>query len=266
MASILSAFERGVLSVGDQDLMSPKRPPGPVFITAPEAAPDPVEPRLAEVPTSDRAPKALGVVAPVRRRRMVKLLLIAAPLLLLAYFAATLTQVWMAADYDETREVDAIVVLGAAQFDGRPSPVFAARLDRAFELWSDGFAPQIVTTGSNQRGDRFTEGFSGYVYLLERGVPDDALIPIVDGGDTWQQLSATSNQLEQRELASVLLVSDGYHSYRLLAIADEVGIEAFVSPTDVEPTVRDYLREAAAVSAGRIFGYRRISALNTADQ
>ena len=184
--------------------------------------------------------------------RRVALALLGVGSLLVAYFCVTLLQVWAAADNDETRAVDAIVVLGAAQFDGTPSPVFAARLDHALRLWGDGIAPRIVTTGSKQQGDRFTEGFSGYVYLLERGVPDEALIPIVDGGDTWQQLSATANQLAQRDLVSVLLVSDGYHSFRLLAIADEVGIEAFVSPTDVDPTIRDYLREATAVSIGRV--------------
>lgn len=220
---------------------------------------DPARPVAARVPAGRTSEDVLG---PIRWRRVL-LGLLAVLLLGVIYFIATLLQVWAAADNDETRAVDAIVVLGAAQFDGRPSPVFAARLDRALELYDLGIAERIVTTGSNQVGDRFTEGFSGYVYLLERGVPDAALIPIVDGGDTWQQLSATAVQLNEFGLSSVLLVSDGYHSYRLLAIADEVGIEAYVSPTEVEPTFRDYMREAAAVSIGRIFGYRRISSVNT---
>lgn len=183
-----------------------------------------------------------------------------AVMVVVVYFVATLVQVWAASDDDQLREADAIVVMGAAQFDGRPSAVFAARLDRALELWNNGYAEHIVTTGSNRAGDRFTEGFSGYVYLLERGVPDEALIPIIDGGDTWEQLSATALQLEPRDLSTVLVVSDGYHSYRLRAIARELGIDAYVSPTDVDSVFRDYLREATAVSIGRVVGYRRVSA------
>lgn len=254
IAKMIASLERGVMQLGQggDDLDASTKQ------AAVEAAP-PV--RTKPIPAGRTYDE---VLAPIRWRRIVWGAL-ALVVLLVGYFAATLLQVWTAADDDETRDADVIVVLGAAQFDGTPSPVFAARLDRALELWVGGYAPHIVTTGSNQLGDRFTEGFSGYVYLLDAGVPDEALIPIVDGGDTFQQLSATANQMEQRELESALLVSDGYHSYRLRAIAEEVGIEAFVAPTGVDSTVRDYLREAAAVSVGRVVGYRRLSSVNTSD-
>ena len=88
---------------------------------------------------------------------------------------------------------------------------------------------------------------------------EEAIITVVDGVNTWEQLSATLNQVEERELDDVLLVSDGHHNYRLLAIADELGLEAFVSPSSAGATRGDYLREATAVSIGRIFGYRRLS-------
>ena len=181
----------------------------------------------------------------------------------LAYWLVTLAQVVAAADDDETRGVDAIVVLGAAQFDGTPSPVLAARLDRALELYRGGFGDVVMTTGSNQEGDRFTEGFSGFVYLREAGVPEDAILTIVDGADTYEQLTAAQAQLFGRGLDSVLLVSDGYHTHRLRGIAGEIGLDAFVAPTDVDASTRDYLREATAVSVGRILGYRRLSAWNT---
>jgi vancomycin permeability regulator SanA len=179
------------------------------------------------------------------------------------YFGVTLAQVYFAADDDQTRVADAAVVLGAAQFDGVPSPVFAGRLDHALALYEAGQVSQIITTGSNIPGDRFTEGGAGYLYLLDKGVPDQDLIPIVDGGNTWEQLSASALQIEEFDIDDVLLVSDGYHNYRLLDIADEFGIDAYVSPTLVEPTIGNYVRESAAVSIGRIFGYRRLSSLTS---
>ena len=181
---------------------------------------------------------------------------------LLGYFAFSLYQVYETAGQDQTRGVDAIVVLGAAQYNGEPSPVFAGRLDHAYDLWDAGEADRIITTGAKLEEDTFTEGFTGYEYLLERGVPDAELITIVDGRDTWEQISATANVLNEQELSSVLLVSDGYHSHRALAIADEFGIEAYVSPTEFDGNVRDYVREAVAVSIGRVAGYDRISAFN----
>ena len=166
--------------------------------------------------------------------------------------------VLVASGADDRDPVDAIVVLGAAQYDGEPSPVFQGRLDHAFELWSDGVAPMIVTTGSNQPGDRVTEGFAGFEYLRFEGVPEDDLLVITDGASTWEQLAATARQLRQRGLDSVVLVSDPYHALRLSQIADEVGLEASVSSTDGSTSIRNLTRETAAVSLGRVLGYRRV--------
>ena len=159
---------------------------------------------------------------------------------------------------DDRGPADAIVVLGAAQYDGEPSPVLAGRLDHAEELWREGLAPIVVTTGSNLPGDRFTEGYAGYEYLRFAGIPDDALLVITDGASTWEQLAATARQLRLRDLDSVILVSDPYHSLRLTQIADEVGLYATVSSTDGSSSIRQLLRETAAVSLGRILGYRRV--------
>lgn len=175
-----------------------------------------------------------------------------------AYVAFNFVSVLVASGRDDRVPVDAIVVLGAAQYDGEPSPVFAGRLDHALELWTEGLAPLIVTTGSNQEGDRFTEGFAGFEYLRFAGVPEDALLVVTDGSSTWEQLAATARQLRRLGLDSVLLVSDPYHALRLTQIAGEVGLEAEVSSTDGRTSLRNLLRETAAVSLGRMLGYRRV--------
>ena len=195
-----------------------------------------------------------GLVSRLRSPRT--LLIIAA--LGVAYIGFNFLSVLVASGADDRDQVDAIVVLGAAQYDGDPSPVFAGRLDHAFELWSEGVAPMIVTTGSNQEGDRFTEGFAGFEYLRFAGVPEDDLLVITDGSSTWEQLAATARQLRQRGLESVVLVSDPYHALRLTQIADEVGLDASVSSTDGSTSVRNLARETAAVSLGRVLGYRRV--------
>ena len=174
------------------------------------------------------------------------------------YVGVTFLQVLVASGSDDRYEADAIVVLGAAQYDGEPSPVLAGRLDHAEELWREGVAPLVVTTGSNQPGDRVTEGFAGYEYLRFAGVPDESLLVITDGASTWEQLAATARQLRLLDLDSVVLVSDPYHALRLTQIADEVGLEAAVSSTDGSSSIRQLLRETAAVSLGRILGYRRV--------
>lgn len=176
------------------------------------------------------------------------------------YVLANFTLVWRASRTDDARPADAIVVLGAAQYDGVPSPVLRGRLDHALELYEEGMASIIVPTGANQPGDRFTQGFAGYDYLRDRGVPDEDLLVIVDGSNTFEELSATANQLLPRELEEVILVSDGYHALRVDHIAGEVGLDAVVSPTDGGSSFGELVRETAAVSVGRIVSYRRLSA------
>lgn len=174
------------------------------------------------------------------------------------YVGFNFLAVLVASGADQRQPVDAIIVLGAAQYDGEPSPVFQGRLDHAYSLWDEGTAPLIVTTGSNQPGDRVTEGFAGFEYLRFEGVPETALLVITDGASTWEQLVATARQLRQRDLDSVVLVSDPYHALRLTQIADEVGLHASVSSTDGTTSIRNLARETAAVSLGRILGYRRV--------
>lgn len=197
-----------------------------------------------------------------RRRRLSARLVVWAVLvvggLVAGYVVVNFIQVRMHLDVDDRGPGDAIVVMGAAQYDGRPSPVLARRLDHALELWNAGAAPLIVTTGSKQEGDRFTEGFTGFEYLLEAGVPEAALLLVTDGASSWEQLAATARVLRDRGLSSVVVVSDPYHSLRLAQISEEVGLDAHVSPTDGEASFRQLAREAAAVSLGRLLGYRRV--------
>lgn len=184
-------------------------------------------------------------------------------LFVLAFFViGTAVQVWWTSGHwDEVEAADAIVVLGAAQWDGDPSPVFEGRLIRGLELYGNEVASVIVTTGSNQPGDRVTEGFAGYDFLRRQGVPDEDILVVVDGADTWEQLTATSAVLAERGLESVVLVSDRYHNHRLLAMAEEIGLDASVAPTDLDVTTGNLLRESAASMAGRVLGWRRVSNL-----
>ena len=197
-----------------------------------------------------------------RRLRIVAWSLLGLLCLGVLYVGTTFFQVWRASNADETRPADAIVVLGAAQYDGAPSPVFERRLNHAFELYEQGFAGVVVTTGSNIEGDRFTEGFAGYDYLRGLGVPDADLLVIVDGKNTWEQMTATAVVLGERGLESVLIVSDGYHAYRSTLMAESVGLVAYASPTDGESSFTELARETAAVSIGRLFGFRRLSNLS----
>ena len=178
------------------------------------------------------------------------------------YLAVTFFQVWRAARNDQARPADAIVVFGTAQYNGVPSPVLAARLDHAIELYRKGLAPVIVVTGGNQPGDRFTEATASANYLITRGVPDDDVLREVSGTSSWQSLAAAANFLGDRDIKDVVLVSDPFHSLRIRAMAGELGLDAHSSPTRTSPIrgvseARYMVRETVAVAVGRIVGFRR---------
>lgn len=183
---------------------------------------------------------------------------------LLVYLAVTFVQVVLASRSDgvahlrDTAHSDAVVVLGAAQYDGRPSPVLRERLDHALALFRAGVAPRILLTGGKREGDRFTEAYAGYRYLTEKGVPVDDLIVVTDGSSTWDSLRASERVLRRHGVRRVTLVSDGYHSLRLRGIAGEIGIDAAVSPTVGSAALPDLLRETGLVAVGRIVGYGRL--------
>lgn len=178
------------------------------------------------------------------------------------YLGVTFVQVWRAARDDQARPAEAIVVFGTAQYDGVPSPVLAARLDHAIELYREGLAPVIVVTGGSQPGDQFTEATASANYLIERGVPDEDVLREVSGTSSWQSLAAAANFLDECDINEVLLVSDPFHSFRIRAMASELGLDGHSSPTATSPIhglteARYMAREAVAVAVGRVIGFRR---------
>ncbi len=181
-----------------------------------------------------------------------------AALLLAAYLVVTFVQVEVAAYRDDRSTSDALVVLGAAQYDGRPSPALQGRLDHAYDLYRAGVAPRIVLTGSKQPGDRFTEAFAGFDYLRGRGVPEGDLVIVDDGDSTWESLAAAERILAGRGWNRVTLVSDGYHNARLVAMSGDLGRDATVSPSTTGGSVGEVARETGLVALGRVIGFDRM--------
>lgn len=186
-------------------------------------------------------------------------LLVLLVLLVLAVPAGTAVSVWWTARGDDRTRSDVIVVLGASQFDGRPSSVLEARLEHARELYEDGVAPRVLTVGGGQPGDRFTEARAGEIYLEDEGVDD--VVAIEEGGDTLESLRAVSELMADRGWRTAVVVTDPWHALRSLRMADDAGIEAVSSPTRRGPSVRTrstevrYIaRETAAYLYYRAFG------------
>lgn len=195
-------------------------------------------------------------------RRLLKVGLLVG-LLLVGYFAVTFVQVVAASRRDRAGEsAQAILVLGAAQYNGRPSPVFRARLDHAADLYDRGIAPVVVVTGGRQPGDTFTEASAAAGYLVNRGVPDSALRLEVDGTNSWESMAAVARFLRDEGITDVVLVSSPYHALRIEHIAAEVGLDGRSSPADTPEsfagTTGHLIRETLAVGIGRVIGYRRL--------
>lgn len=183
------------------------------------------------------------------------------------YVGGTFVQVWQASRDDQAQEAGAIVVMGAAQYNGDPSPVFEARLEHGRELYEQGLSDIVVVTGGRQEGDEFSEAQAGALWLQDHGVPEEALRLEVQGRNSWESLAASARFLEEDGIDDVMIVSDPFHSKRLEEIASEVGLEAFVSPTQDSPVtgaaeLQAMVRETAAVSVGRVLGYRRLMNLD----
>jgi uncharacterized SAM-binding protein YcdF (DUF218 family) len=158
--------------------------------------------------------------------------------LALLVLALTAGRVWYTARQDDRRVSDAIVVLGAAQFDGRPSSIFTARLVHARDLWRDDVAPRIITVGGNQEGDRFTEASAGKRWLSEHGVPARRVVAVPTGSDTLSSVTAVQERMQRRGWSTAVIVTDPWHALRTGSMAGDKGIDAVLSPTRQGPAVR----------------------------
>ena len=150
-------------------------------------------------------------------------------------YTISLVMVLVVSQQDERRPVDAIVVLGAAQYNGRPSPVLRARLSHALSLYRDKLAPLVVVTGGIGRGDTTSEAVVGQRYLEAHGIPEGAVAAQGEGRTTMASMNAVTAWLHGRGLRRVLLVSDPFHMFRLRLEARRTGLEAYTSPTESSP-------------------------------
>lgn len=174
---------------------------------------------------------------------------------------STATAIWWTARQDSRPSSDAIVVLGSAQYNGVPSSIFEARLEHALALYENGVAPVVVTVGGKADGDMFTEAESGRAYLVEAGVPEDALLAVEQGVDTLESMRAVGTAFAERGWDSAVLVTDPWHAMRAERMAEDAGISAESSPTRQGPAVqtratqfRYILRETAAYLLYRATG------------
>lgn len=153
----------------------------------------------------------------------------------LVAWIVTMVLVERAGRRDEAQKADAIVVLGAAQYVGRPSPVLRARVDHAVSLWKRGLAPTLILTGGIGLGDTTSEAAVARKYAISKGVPDRAIVLEINGRTTSESMRAVARIMEDRERKSVILVSDPFHMLRLSILARRHGLEPYTSPTRTSP-------------------------------
>jgi uncharacterized SAM-binding protein YcdF (DUF218 family) len=172
--------------------------------------------------------------------------------------------VWTEAHHDDASRidhVDAIVVLGAAQYDGTPSPVFAGRLEHAQLLYEQGRAQTVIVLGGSRPGDISTEAEAGRDYLLANGVPSGAVVAEPVGNTTYESLRAAAAYMDDHDLRTAFLVSDPWHNLRVEKMASDLGIRGYASATwhsaarTEETRVSGYLRETFAYLYYRLFGH-----------
>jgi vancomycin permeability regulator SanA len=197
------------------------------------------------------------------RRHPVWTVLLVVAVVCLGTIVFSAVTVWRAAHHDGAADhdhADAIVVLGAAQYDGVPSPLFKGRLDHAVLLWNQGRADLLITVGSKQAGDRHTEAEAGADYVVEQGVPADQVLPIAIGHTTYQSLQAATNEMQRRGMRSAFLVSDPWHNARIQAMASDLGIDGYASATwtsaaeSEQSRAEGYVRETFAYLYYRVVG------------
>jgi uncharacterized SAM-binding protein YcdF (DUF218 family) len=200
-------------------------------------------------------------VGALRRHRILSGLL-ALVIAIVAVLGVTAVAVWRAAHHDDASEIDTadlIVVLGAAQYNGHPSPVFAARLDHAALLFRQDRAPQVVVVGGNRPGDTSTEADAGRAYLIARGLPSSSVTAEPVGNTTFESLQALAGWMQERRLHTAFLVSDPWHNLRIERMAADLGFEGHASATWTSAARSEgtrlggYVRETFAYMYYRVF-------------
>ena len=161
--------------------------------------------------------------------------IVVAVILMALGWAAVVVAVAVQAAHDQATGADAIAVLGAAQYNGRPSPVFRARLDHAATLYQRGLAPTVLVTGGVGARETLNEANVGRSYLVRLGIPDEAVIPLAGGHDTFSSIDQVRRWFDGRDSRRVLLVSDGFHMLRLQIIARRLGLTPYTSPAAGSP-------------------------------
>jgi uncharacterized SAM-binding protein YcdF (DUF218 family) len=176
----------------------------------------------------------------------------------LAYFASICGRIVSAAGENQLHSADAIVVFGAAEYSGRPSPVYRARLDHAFDLFRQGVAPVVITTGGAAADPRFSEGGVGHDYLVSRGIPDANLIAETQGTDTAQSAERVAVIMRTNHMRSCVAVSDAYHVFRIRKLLQYENVQVYIAPRpDSRPRsalqrTEAVLREAASYLVWRL--------------
>ena len=213
----------------------------------------------------------MGLIATLSGWRLLRFVLRVMVLVLLVvvvYLAVTAVQVWMTSRRYQPHAAGAIVVMGAAQYDGVPSPDLRSRLDEAGLLWHERYATTIVVTGSKQPGDQFTEAQAGAHYLtVVARVPAHDIVE-AGGSDSWGNLADAAPSLLARGETSVLIVTDPFHEARSLAIASTLHLDPSPTPTRSSPisgvaTIPYFAKETVGVALGRIVGFNHLTELHS---
>ncbi len=203
--------------------------------------------------------------------RSIVVLTSAVALSVIAYiFLCGVLLVWHAS-HNDTRFADAIVVMGAAQYDGTPSPLLESRLLQAFDDWEKGRASVIAVTGGKRDGDRFSEAEVSQNWLMQRGVPSSAIVSENTGSSTWESLKGIAPLLQQRGVKVVVAVSSPWHVERVMLSLQQLGFDTVPSPTTTSSdgfaglawmnngrSLIKAARETLGVSVGRIIGFDRL--------
>ncbi|MGI8990479.1 MAG: YdcF family protein [Bryobacteraceae bacterium] len=190
-------------------------------------------------------------------RRILPIAAVAAVLFLLGYLASLTVRIAKQSRVDEARPADVIIVMGAAEYRGTPSPVLRARLDHALRLYKERLAPRIMTTGGAGGDPTFTEGGVGRSYLIDRGVPPEAIVVEEEGATTIYSISAASEIMRRMGLRSCIVVSDGYHIFRAKRMLWSRGLEVYGSPRESAPQGEArrwwmYVRQAVAFALWKV--------------